>query len=734
MSLRVFMEDTFGPSGHLENIDPIRYQHRPAQYEFALALGDRYDNLVPATHAEIQLAEVGTGVGKTLPYLMALSFLRSVSEGPRGLIATYTRALRDDITKEISTVNAVLKRYNLGPITIASLQSITAIASLEEAEAIVKYFEQHDPTSVYRQKAEAYRDAIKAVEEDPISPGVFYLSDWLDSGEDFDFVTVGRGGTAADKLLGNLSIRHLEYKNKVASHPGFTAFDATQRDAKYNADIVVVTHTMFILNGLLLGGILNTNAKPIKIVSKENQFDIETFPRKIEPTLNAFHVVIDEADQFTHQSSTFFNTSFTIQSIRDLYLDAGLLVPRSISALVTVLDQMNFIVGTSKNFLVASDEGLMVAPLCKVFEGVVNTFVINDTYRGTLHTDRAAILAESMRKIIEYHSVRGGTSLVAAQYSFANIELSITKLPYANGKPDYQFSFVATKGWHLVSRSWRNFNTHAFKSFLLLSGTLLDEKKSSETFRKMVGIGSNDNVSSTEIVIPTTGIAKRIVFCEGPPTPWGDEIEALQSENNQATRAMSVAYGDHLLEIVKAAAEVPTLVLVTSYSRLEFLRGNLSGNFVIQNRGERSSDFVKRIVESEKPVSAICLFWSGVNFVNKGVTLFDRVLIPLLPFSPLATVHDGWGVLRRNKTEAYWKIKQGLGRIFRHPVNDLAGEIWIGDPRLGMNNRYAGALSPYRGGKHVFPPLFDDIQRLSPDQPATELCIWNKEIIMRKSL
>ncbi len=83
----------FGESGLIASAMKTAYEHRPQQIEMARAVAHA---LAARTHL---IAEAGTGVGKSLAYLVPL-ILWAREENSRAVVATYTKALQQQLVEK----------------------------------------------------------------------------------------------------------------------------------------------------------------------------------------------------------------------------------------------------------------------------------------------------------------------------------------------------------------------------------------------------------------------------------------------------------------------------------------------------------------------------------------------------------------------------------------------------------------------------------------------------------
>ena len=103
-SLEFHSQDLFGPSGNLGRHLP-NYEYRQEQVTMAEHI---YEALMNESHAVV---EAGTGVGKTLAYLIPLIYF-TVSQKKRAVIATHTITLQEQLfDKDIPSCKQYSHRF-----------------------------------------------------------------------------------------------------------------------------------------------------------------------------------------------------------------------------------------------------------------------------------------------------------------------------------------------------------------------------------------------------------------------------------------------------------------------------------------------------------------------------------------------------------------------------------------------------------------------------------------------
>jgi len=212
---------------------------------------------------------------------------------------------------------------------------------------------------------------------------------------------------------------------------------------------------------------------------------------------------------------------------------------------------------------------------------------------------------------------------------------------------------------------------------------------------------------------------------------WSDVSSPTITEGTAGNaKITSDEFNDHSSSIIREAIkEEPALILVNSYRDIELYENMLVGvNCIFQKRGERSCDFIKRIIatweECEIFPSAVCLYWSGANFVNMGKTIYHNLIIPRLPRKPFSETGSLGKELQRS-VEVFWAIRQGIGRLFRSP-GDPDGVVWILDPRFRPESDFIRLFpTSTTWGNVACDGVFDRVLRSKNDGKRTKLSIWS---------
>jgi ATP-dependent DNA helicase DinG len=120
------IEDILAPKGRLAKALP-NYQHRAEQIEACRAIEQAL------TAGRICLVEAGTGVGKTLAYLIPA--IRAAAEGKRTVVSTHTINLQTQLVeKDIPLITALFPEVEITPILMKGRGNYLCLQDLDVAE------------------------------------------------------------------------------------------------------------------------------------------------------------------------------------------------------------------------------------------------------------------------------------------------------------------------------------------------------------------------------------------------------------------------------------------------------------------------------------------------------------------------------------------------------------------------------------------------------------------------
>ncbi|MCX8052592.1 MAG: DEAD/DEAH box helicase family protein [Armatimonadetes bacterium] len=119
-----------GPEGRFASLCP-EYEHRPEQLEMAKAVAEA---LVDKRHLVV---EAGTGVGKTIAYLMP-AVLYAISSGRRVVVSTHTINLQSQlVNKDIPLVQQAMEEHPFTTVLMKGRANFLCLNELDNASSLI---------------------------------------------------------------------------------------------------------------------------------------------------------------------------------------------------------------------------------------------------------------------------------------------------------------------------------------------------------------------------------------------------------------------------------------------------------------------------------------------------------------------------------------------------------------------------------------------------------------------
>lgn len=666
----------FGRGGIVEQ---IKGGHRPKQEEYAIQLAKWMSMRTNDARAIVTLAHVAPGVGKTLAYLVVLALHICLNPGHRSIVTTFTRSLRSEIIEEEMVVNTILARISEHEglsepwhISIGARVSFTSLASYERANDLVALaFDPSDPwPAVLQEKAKQYRDEIvakyAAVGELPL------LSDWLEREGRIPHVDSDKASPASFVMTYEERLAISQDKN----HPAWAVVNylnesnkiATGSREHSGTDILVVTHAMFVMNGIEFGTLMKTSRK-------------EGF--------GPFSVLADEADLLLEQGSNALDLHLTIHFMQKVSEKIG-----CIKDFRTFKKELNAIrkkCGSHSICYINTDDvqRSYVDSLRKFGAAIAKKNDYVDDYDDHLTAEYLRSSLERMMAVITHLDGRMSafSTIVEAAKVYNRIE---------GGKEIAALTLRADKPENVVSKAWRAYNTHAFTHVNFVSGSLLDTKGQFGNFAKNIRVylpSDQPRVESplrteTPIEIHSDRRIASLVLCGGndfrsikPSLSEGVEVLG-ENQSLDFTNPAHVGFVGRAIyhNIIAKQDQTKTLVLMSSYQALGHMKRHFedypdherfASRLIFQDRGAGAAADVKRTRDTRGAI-VFGLNWQGVNYVADNKTIIGRVILFKLPFKAGADFSD--------QNYAMRKAQQGIARALRFDHD--RPEIWIMDNRL----------------------------------------------------
>ncbi len=655
------MQLAFSPTGVLSASQ--HFEYRPQQQDLACAVA----RALAESHCLV--AEAGTGVGKSLAYLLP-SVRHAIDSGRKAVISTHTINLQEQLVRKDIPIVRKLLRQDFAAVLLKGRQNYLCPLRLRRAQ-------------------EMAQDLFTSTEAEELAA----IAAWAESTH--DGTLSGLSFTPSPKIWQQICSDPQLCTARFCGPRG-NCFFQEARKAAADALVVVVNHTLFFsLAAASLDMIDGDGPAPAGFLFA-NDF-----------------AILDEAHTIEHIAATQLGLHLSQKNLKhDLQ---RLYHPRTKKGLLkvyrrpSVLQAVENAIQQSDHFFAEMHQGIAFAgntkehrlrqpctnpntlaqPLRELWNEI-------DTLAGDVNDERArAELGDTARKLREVH---GALQLFLDQSD----EESVYWVE-RTGQDETQLELHAAPvqvAHRLRALLFREGNT-----CVLTSATLGVGDPSLQWFKKRVGA---ESAASLCIGSPFRYEEQmRIRIVEDMPEPSAKDY----------LKSMAVAIKEAVSETQGKA-----FVLFTSYRTMRDCAAHLQGFFkqkgwtlLVQGDGHTRHRLVEMFRED---VNSILFgtdsFWTGVDV--PGETL-SNVIVTRLPFavpdqpltqakSEFITAAGGDAFMELSLPDAILKLRQGVGRLIRN--NTDRGVIHILDARI-LNKRY---------GKHFLqslPPAPVEKLRLFPD-------------------
>lgn len=658
-------------------------EHRPMQGRAAHAFAA---TMVSGTQDSktIAVLQASVGLGKTLAAMIPAALV-AISTGERVIIATCTKALRQQIADVTPVLNRILEELFAEhgmvlprPIRVAERKAISGYVSPPRVDAFTQQVAALKTAGMVShadiEHAEAFIDYLSSATE---------LAPWFEME-----VSEGRfpfGLTEFDFAMDPSEIEDdhgADYREMKA------AADA--------ADILVVTHTMVLMDTAMFGRTLDTARDAERGVCS---------------------LIVDEAHQFPLIAQNRATATVTLDTMTGLVplltargYDTDVLAD-AIAGLVACI--AGFDNGQPVRIVNAAPEMarlfVAVSPVYDALVDVQGETMVCDDVILTSHVEQA------MNGIVGFmvQNRKAGSSNAAFR-AVQDSEVLIRYVETATMPRPASIAMVPRYSAQAINRLWRT-STHGFRNVLFMSGTLSDINGSADLFLKEIGISQTDRVTHRVVVHPPLepsryGRIDRLVF----PARDSSILPSLAVPNangdytnpehiRYVATAVRTAFAENSVTLRRIA------VLFRSQRALDMVAAHLRASqlgqhLVIQSAGVPWQLLVPAF-RADPCAIWLGLNWEGMNLVdNVGRSLIRTVMLSCIPMTPSDTLHaHACGpkyAAMINQSRAWRKIEQGVGRGIRHPDDVI--DLWILDPRWPL---VADVVESFRANSRIIPAM-----------------------------
>ncbi len=648
MDMRHVWEDV-GPLALICSELGVTYVPRPAQISYASTVAIALERDRRSTGG-ILLIEGGTGIGKTLGYLIPVC-LEISQFGGRALIATHTLALMRQVVDREAPIAISMAQRVLGgkSLRVSELRGRRNFASPERCRA-----------------------AAAALLDMGTSFGVAPLLALADKAEMAakGAATLLAAGLGSDKNGVAWSLVHAAMIDSFVAEAGIDlpvedihlhTLSPDEEQAPYylgrqlaqDADILVTTHAMAAVS-----------------------LTLRTLPGIIDKTNSYRALIIDEADRWSTAAASVAAASLSldtvVKAIQKLNIAAhGTSVAKRLSSsgseAISIIDELRVLAPTGRNTILGIKRGDRVVGLVKLLGGLINQIVDTASFERDKTASAAGTVLALAQDVGRIERAIGCDD----QYWFTEWHTS-----RVHGQPSIVVRSKAPG--RLASRIWapRQDVAPLAKSVIMTSATLAtpglrDEARwNSISVATGVPIGTTSFVHSdiAQSIQPENYGRMRVRFADPTapvPSPGIDGVLPWGA----------ITYIGETIAAAHASGG-RTLVLVPAYEDVLQIQQVVPSTCVLHRQGVSLREMLVAYCADPSACLITPAAWLGVDLPG----MVDQLVIPRLPFPPRE--HDCGkttfevGII----SDMLNRLSQGLGRGIRSQTDNVT--VWFADPRM----------------------------------------------------
>jgi ATP-dependent DNA helicase DinG len=639
------MEEIFGPNGLIARHHPD-YEYRPGQLAMAQAVAEALDQ------RHHLLVEAGTGIGKTLAYLVP-----AIATGRRVIVSTGTKNLQEQIFyKDIPFLQSILPR-------------------------------KFKATYLKGRSNYVCLNRLKRAESSPVLEG-------LDEVDYFDLVNKwayrSQTGDRAEltELPEKVSFwRHIDARSDICIGQKCPSFDpcfiTKARQAALESDVVIVNHALFFAD----------------LALRDKEWG------QVLPDYSA--VIFDEAHQIEDIAAQYFGAGVSSYQIDDLLGDISRMILTDVEASREVTKASARVSTMADNFW-TSFSGVDPRSSIRTFEGEGRFVLRHDMFVRKLRGGEFEATAAGERFVnlkTALQRLKGALQVVKdappeMEATLRRVEQVLFDLEFIVGADDELFVYWAERRGRGVflqatpidASGILNDRLFSHVETVVLTSATLTSAGSFDFIRSRLGVeraadliaGSNYNYREQSLLyLP-------------PKMPDPRDAGFQHAASGEIVKILNASRGR-------------AFVLCTSYSQMEALREmvefKIDFPILMQGEGSRSGILDKFRSTPNAVLFATSSFWQGVDVRGEALSC---VIIDKLPFAvPSDPVigarqryidnHGGNSFNSYSVPSAIINLKQGLGRLIRSATD--RGVLSILDPRIvtkGYGQQFLKSLPPSR--------------------------------------
>jgi ATP-dependent DNA helicase DinG len=639
------MEEIFGPNGLIARHHP-NYEYRPGQLAMAQAVAEALDQ------RHHLLVEAGTGIGKTLAYLIP-----AIATGRRVIVSTGTKNLQEQIFyKDIPFLQSILPR-KFKATYLKGRSNYLCLNRLKRAES---------------------SPVLEGLEE---APYFDLINKWAYRSQTGDRAEL-------TELPEKVSFwRHIDARSDICIGQKCPSFDpcfiTKARQAALESDVVIVNHALFFAD----------------LALRDKEWG------QVLPDYSA--VIFDEAHQLEDIAAQYFGASVSSYQIDDLLGDISRLILTDVDASREITKASARVSTMADNFWLGFS-GVDSRSSVMTFD-VEGRFVLRPDmfvrklrggeFEPTAAGERFVNLKTALQRLKgALQVVKGAPPEMEA--TLRRVEQILFDLEFIVSADDELFVY-----W--LERRGRGVFLQATP---IDASGILNDRLFSQVETVVLTSATLTSAGSFGFIRSRLGVERAAELIAGSNYDYREQSLLYLPPKMPDPRdaGFQHAAADEIIRILNAS-QGRAFVLCTSYSQMEALREMVEFKvdfpILMQGEGSRSGILDKFRSTPNAVLFATSSFWQGVDVRGEALSC---VIIDKLPFAvPSDPVigarqryidnHGGNSFNSYSVPSAIITLKQGLGRLIRSATD--RGVLSILDPRIvtkGYGQQFLKSLPPSR--------------------------------------
>jgi ATP-dependent DNA helicase DinG len=639
------MEEIFGRNGLIARNHPD-YEYRPGQLAMAQAVTEALDQ---RSHL---LVEAGTGIGKTLAYLVP-----AIATGRRVIISTGTKNLQEQIFyKDIPFLQSILPR-------------------------------KFKATYLKGRSNYVCLNRLKRAESSPVLDGLEEM-DYFDLVNKWAYRSQTGDRAELTDLPEKVSFwRHIDARSDICIGQKCPSFDpcfiTKARQAALESDVVIVNHALFFAD----------------LALRDKEWG------QVLPDYSA--VIFDEAHQIEDIAAQYFGASVSSYQIDDLLGDISRLILTDIDASREITKASARVSTMADNFW-TSFSGADPRSSVRTFDGEGRFVLRPDMFVRKLRGGEFEATAAGERFVnlkTALQRLKGALQVVKGappemEATLRRVEQILFDLEFIVGADDELFVYWAERRGRGVF----------LQATPIDASGILNDRLFSHVETVVLTSATLTSAGSFDFIRSRLGVERAAELIAGSNYDYHDQSLLYLPPNMPDPRdaGFQQAAAGEIVKILNASRG-RAFVLCTSYSQMEALREmvefKIDFPILMQGEGSRSGILDKFRSTPNAVLFATSSFWQGVDVRGEALSC---VIIDKLPFAvPSDPVigarqryidsHGGNSFNSYSVPAAIINLKQGLGRLIRSATD--RGVLSILDPRIvtkGYGQQFRKSLPPSR--------------------------------------